>query len=149
MNWFVSCGYVAKRKGYYEIVAAAATFSLFPLYRKMKPYAAFDINLSKEEVLEIIKGKGALCLTSALFYYDSYYRDPAIHVYLNDNKIIEELKHYPKGFTHIEIYREDLNSNDFIKKNYHLVTDKIRTIIDLFCASKAYAAERLIKKEWI
>jgi hypothetical protein len=145
VNWLRDQSYVAKRQGYYETISPAAIVALFPLYRRMKPYAALDVNLPRGEILKIIKNKGTLCLTSALSYYDSYYRDPSIYVYLNDEETIRELKDLPKGYTHIEIYQEDLNELDFIKKNGQLVTNRIRTVIDLFCANKAYAAERLIK----
>ncbi|HLD59989.1 MAG TPA: hypothetical protein VI912_03280 [Candidatus Bilamarchaeaceae archaeon] len=148
VNWLVSLGYVAKRTGYYELVAPVAILSLFPIYRKIKPYAIFDVNVSVRDILAMLKGKGRLCLTSALAYYDDYFRDPAIHIYLNDQKIIEELKSLPKGYTHIQIYKEDLSNMDFQKKNGQNITDKTRTILDLFCANKGYTAERLIKKEW-
>ena len=148
VNWFVARGYVAKRKGNYELIIPAAAFSLFPLYRAMKPYASFDVSLKGEDVLATIKGNGTLCLTSALSHYDSYYRDPAIYVYSKDEKLVEELKNAPKGLTHVVLYEEDLNGSDTVKKNGQLITSKTRTIIDLFCANKAYAAEMLIKKEW-
>ncbi len=149
VNWFASRGYAKKRTGYYEIISVAGIFSLFPLYRKMKPYAVFDVDLSNKEVLQMIKGKGTLCLTSALSHYDDYFRDPAIYLYLDNEKIIEELKNLPKGYTRIELYKEDLNKNDITPIKGQRVTSKIRTIIDFFCANKYYAAERLIKKEWI
>ncbi len=149
VNWMVSRGYVAKRQGYYELVSTGAIFSLFPIYRQMKPYETFDVALKEKEALGLINRKAALCLSSALSTYDDYYRDSAIHAYVLDEDIVDELKHLPKGFTHVELYNEDLNDEDFEKKGGRMVTSKIRTIIDLFCANKAYAAERLIKKEWI
>jgi hypothetical protein len=149
VNWLVYQYYVTKRTGYYEVTAPSSIFSLFPLHRKMKPYATFDVNIPREEMIELIKGKGMLCLTSALSYYDSYYRDPAIYIYLKDESLIHDLKDLPKGYTHIEIYEEDLNGDDFVTMKGHRITTKLRTIIDLFCANKTYAAERLIKKEWI
>jgi len=149
INYCVSRGYVTRRKGYYEVTAPSAIFNLFPVYRTMKASEAINVDMPKAKVLERIKGKGILCLVSALSYYDDYYRDPTIHIYLEDEKIIRELKQLPKGYTHIEIYKEDLNSDDFVKKKGQIITSKIRTIIDLFCSNKAYAAERLIKKEWI
>ncbi len=148
VNWLVAHGYVAKRQGNYELITPAAIFNLFPLYRTMKPYASFDVSLKAEDILAMIKGNGTLCLTSALSHYDSYYRDPAICVYSKDEKLLEELKNAPKGFTHVVLYEDDLNGNDKIKKNGQLITSKTRTIIDLFCANKTYAAEMLIKKEW-
>jgi len=149
VNWLVSQKYVAKRTGHYELLSASAILGLFPLYRKMKPYETFYVALPAKQVLEIVKGNGALCLTSALSYYDDYYRDPAIHAYIKDEKVLKELKDLQKGYTHIEVYREDLNSDDFTTIKGQRVTSKIRTVIDLFCANKAYAAERLIRKVWI
>ena len=149
VNWLVAQKYVAKRTGYYELVSPSAIVGLFPLYRRMKPYESLDVALSAKEVLDILKGRGILCLVSALSYHDDYYRDPAIHVYLKDEKTLKELKSLQRGYTHIEIYREDLNGEDFTTVKGQKITSKTRTIIDLFCANKAYAAERLIKKEWI
>jgi len=148
VNWLVTRGYVVKRTGRYELIAAGAVFSLFPLYRKMKPKAVFDVDISSADFLKLIKGKGVLALTSALAFYDDYFRDPAIHVYLKDNKLQEVLKSLPKGYTHIEIYDEDLPLDDSGMEKNQLITSKIRTVIDLFCSNKAYAAERLIKREW-
>ena len=148
VNWLVGQGYVAKRAGCYELAAASAIFALFPLYRKMKPYASFDVDLPAKEALGMVKNKGALCLTSALSYYDSYYRDPAIYVYSNNEQLLKQLKEMRKGFTHIEVYQENLNGDDFITLKGQKLTTTTRTVMDLFCANKAYAAERLIKKEW-
>jgi hypothetical protein len=148
VNWLLYQSYAAKRKGYYEVTSPAAIFALFPLYRKMKPYAVFDVNLPAEEAFKMIKGKGTLCLTSALSYYDDYFRDPAIHAYLSDEALIQQFRSLPKGYTHVEIYLEDLNGEDALRKKGQLITSRIRTVIDLFCANKAYAAERLIKTGW-
>lgn len=148
VNWLVSIGYAAKRKKGYEIAAAAAIFSLFPLNRKMKPCAVFDVNLSRKSTLKMVKGKGMLCLASALSYYDDYYRDAGIYFYITDEKLLDELKNMPKGYTHIEVFREDLNKDDFVKTRGQAISSKVRTIIDLFCYNKAYTAERLIKREW-
>jgi hypothetical protein len=149
VNWLVVQRYVAKRTGHYELVSPSAILALFPIYRKMKPRDSLDVAMPVKEVLGILKGKGTLCLTSALAYYDEYFRDPAIHVYLDDEKVLKELKDLPMGYTHIEIYREDLNIDDVVTVKGQRITKKTRTIVDLFCANKAYAAERLIKKEWI
>ena len=149
VNWLLSRGYVARRRGNYELVAPGAVFGIFPLFRKMKPFASFDVNLSGREALRMLRKRGSLCLTSALAYYDDYFRDPAIHAYVEDAKLAEELRRLPKGYTHIEIYEEDLNKEDFVVQKGQKMTGKVRTIIDLFCSNKAYAAERLIKREWV
>lgn len=148
VNWLVSLGYVAKRKGYYELVAPAPVFSLFPLNRRLKPFASFEIGPDRKQALELIKGKTALCLTTALSFYDDYFRDPSLHAYLNDENLLGELKRLPRGFTRVALYREDLSADDFIEKNGFRVSDQTRTVIDLFCGNKAYAAERLLRRKW-
>ena len=148
VNRFVDMGYVRKRKGEYELVFPAAVLNLFPIYRQLRPYAVLDIDMDRTTLLGMIKGKGVLCLTSALPYYDDYFRDPGFHVYLDDPGIIEELRGFGKGYCHVELYQMDLDTKDFVKSKGQLITSRIRTIIDLFCSNKAYAAERLVKKEW-
>jgi len=148
VNWLVRIGYVAKRKGYYELTAPAAIFGLFSIYRKMAPIATFDVAPDSKEILNLLNKRAALCLTSALSAYDAYYRDTAIYAYALDKKLVGELGEMPKGYTRVELYEEDLNSQDIVK-NGQWKTSKVRTVIDLFCANKAYAAERLVKREWV
>jgi hypothetical protein len=149
VNWFLSRGYVAKRTRYYEVISPTAIFNLFPIYRKLKPYEVLDIDIQEEQLYNILGKNAKFCLTTALSRYDNFFRDPAIHIYLDDSQILSNLKKFPKGYSHIEVYKEDLNKNDFIENKGVLITSKTRTIIDLFCAKKAYAAERMIKKEWV
>ena len=148
VNWMVSRGYAAKRDGHYSLVSPAAILNLFPIYRQMKPFEILVVSLPAKEALRIMKSRSALCLASALSFHDDYYRDSAIYAYIMDEKLIDELKGLPKGFTHIELFREDLNPDDFERKKGAIITNKARTMIDLFCANKAYVAERLIKREY-
>lgn len=149
VNWFVYQGLVAKRKGYYELVSPAGILNLFPLDRRMAPARAIDVELKPREVLEKLKDKGVLCLTSALPYYDNYFRDPSIHVYLEDHGLINEFRSARPGYTKIFTYDQDLPVNNAVKHGGQLVTDEVRTIIDLFCSNKSYAAERLVKRKWL
>ena len=148
VNWFVSRGFAAKRKGKYALVSPAAVFGLFPLYRRMAPSMTFDVNLSRNRVLDLLRGKSALCLSSALSNYDGYYRDPAIYAYVTDKRVVEELKGFSRGFTHVELFEVDLSGSDFVLVNGRKISSATRTVIDLFCANKAYAAQRLVKREW-
>jgi len=148
VNWLARAGYVAKRKGYYELTAPAAIFGLFGIYRKMAPIATFEVAPPRKRIMELMKKRAALCLASALSSYDGYYRDPAIYAYALDKNLAKEFAEMPKGYTRVELYEEDLNSRDMIKKG-QWKTSKVRTVIYLFCANKAYAAERLMKREWL
>lgn len=149
VNWFVAGGAVAKRTGHYELVSAAGIFSIFPIYRKLKPFATFNLEADREQVLELAGKDAVLCLTSALSYYDDYYRDPSIHLYSPSEQFLKEIVNLRKGYTHVELYFDDMHGNGVTKKNGQAVTDKVRTVVDLFCNNKAYVAERLVKREWM
>lgn len=162
VKWLISLGYVArrngnltkqedtgKRRGYYELVSAGAIFNLFLLNRQLKPIASFNVEPSAVEVMKMLEDKAALCLTSALSHYSDYYRDPAIYAYALDKTLLNDLKDLPEGKTRIEIFEEDLNGEDFVTKKDVRLTNKIRTIIDLYCANKAYAAEWLVRREFL
>ncbi len=148
VKWMVSLGYVGKRKGYYELISSGAIFNLFPLYRQIKPIATFNVEMPPAEAMKMLEGRVALCLTSALRHYSDYYQDPAIYAYSLDKKLLNDLRELPEGKTRIEIFDEDLNGDDFVKEKGIRMTSKIRTIIDLYCANKAYAAEWLVKREF-
>lgn len=149
VNWLVSLGYVARRKGHYELVSPGAIFSLFPLYRQLKRCETFRVDKPPEEVMKMMEKKTALCLISALSHYSDYYRDPAIYAYITDESIVELLQSLPEGRTHIALFREDLNGDDFVKEKGVVLTSKIRTIMDLYCANRSYAAEYLIRREYL
>ena len=149
VNWLVSLGYVGKRKGYYELISPGAVFSLFPLNRQLKSCDTFSVANPPKEVMQMLKGKTAFCLTSALGYYSDYYRDPAFYAYITDESVVDLLRDLPHGRTRIELFREDLNDGDFVKEKGVMITNKTRTIIDLYCANKSYTAERLVQKEYL
>ena len=92
---------------------------------------------------------GVFCLTTALEHYTEYVRDPAIHVYVGDDFYHEMLRKETSGTVRVNMhpflpYRE----NNVIEKDGLRITTKIRTLIDLYCDDKAYAAEPLIKQIW-
>ena len=105
--------------------------------------------MKKTDVIKYIsKNGGILCLTTALeLFDDDYFRDPAVHAYVTDIKLVNKLKNMEEGETKVYLYSykyPDLEKTDEgIKK-----TSATRTIIDLFCNNMAYAAEQFSPRVW-
>jgi len=148
VSWLLERGYIERLRGRYRLVSAGSLINLFANFRGMKKIASLDIDAPREEVLKFLAEREAVfCLTSALQHYDTYFRDPSISIYALDERIIEDLKKFREGNLRINIYRPDLMlEENTVRKDSARYTSKIRTIIDLFCDNKAYAAERLIKR---
>ena len=148
VSWLLDKGYVEKTKGRYRLTSGVSLISLLANFRAMKKTITLDIDAPREETMRFLIEKGAVfCLTSALQYYDMYFRDPSIHVYSYDKKVVEELEKFRKGNLRINIYEPDLCLEENITtKDSVKLTSEVRTIIDLFCDNKSYAADRLIKR---
>ena len=95
------------------------------------------------------KNNGIFCLTTALEKYTEYVRDPAIHVYVDQDSWNDMAAQEHEGNVRVNLYsfkpyRDDnVNEVDVVK-----FTTRLRTFIDLYCDDKAYAAEPLIKQLW-
>lgn len=148
VSWLIDRGYADKTKGGYRLTSAVSLISLLANFRVMKRTLTLDIDAPREEVMKFLLEKGSVfCLTSALQYYDTYFRDPSIHVYSYDKKVVEEFKKFRKGNLRINIYEPDLCLEENITTiDTAKLTSEVRTIIDLFCDNKSYAADRLIKR---
>ncbi len=151
-NWLVAHGYVARSTGVYIVIAPAALAQQFSFFRRMEALktASFMVEASGEELLEVLaENHAALCSTSALQRYDDYFRDPSIHAYAGP-QAIEALKQFSPGRTSVTLYRDDFRQEDDFEatKEGFRATKKTRTIIDVLCSQRAYAAGGLIKRTW-
>lgn len=146
--WLLDRGYAERTKAKYKLTSAVSLISLLANFRAMKKIITLDIDAPRKEVMKFLMEGGAVfCLTSALQHYDTYFRDPAICVYSFDKKLVEELEKFGRGNLRINIYEPDLR----LEENIALIdsaklTSEVRTIIDLFCDNRGYAADRLIKR---
>lgn len=152
VNWLVGLGYVAKGPEGYRLVSPAGILNIFPLYRRMGKLrvASFDVEVDMKQLHKVLREeKAALCLTSALQHYSSYFRDPGVFAYCESKALLDELSELRRGYVHVELYRDDLNEpEDFVEHKGVRITSALRTAIDLFCSNRAYAAERLVAKKW-
>ncbi|KXA96198.1 hypothetical protein AKJ39_04930 [candidate division MSBL1 archaeon SCGC-AAA259J03] len=148
VSWLRESGHVEKAGTQYELTSGVSLISLLSNFRSMKKTATLDIDAGREKTSEFLIEKGAVfCLTSALQLHDSYFRDPSICAYSSDKGIVEELKKFPKGNLRINIYEPDLLLDEnTVSVDSARATSETRTIIDLFCDDKGYAAERLIER---
>jgi len=148
VSWLLDKGHVEKLKGRYRLVSPISLINLLSSFRSMEKIASLDIDAPREDIIKfLVENKVVFCLTSALQYYDSYFRDPSICVYSYHRGVVEELKKFRTGTLRIIVYKPDmlLDENTETIDSIRL-TSEIRTIIDLFCDNKAYAADRLIKR---
>lgn len=151
-NWLIERGHVAKTSKGYELIMPAALLTLFTVYRKMEKLATatYKLGISEAELSALLKKhKAVLCLTSASQHYDAFIRDPSVHAYSESDELKKELGRYTTGLTSATLYSPDISlDGDTEKKKGFLLTSELRTIIDLLCSNKAYAAESMIRKRW-
>lgn len=149
--WMVSRGFAAEERGGYRVIAPAGLMHTFSVFRRMEELeiGSFAVDADEKALRELFKEHGAvLCLTTALPYYDDYFREPAFHAY-GGKELCDALRHMPSGTAQVFVYRDDLSSpDDIVVERGVKRTTKLRTLVDLLCSRRAYAAERLIQKMW-
>lgn len=148
VSWLRESGHVEKSGTKYELTSGVSLISLLANFRSMKKIATLNIDSERKEILEFLMEKEAVfCLTSALQRHDSYFRDPSICAYSPNKEAVEELKKFSKGNLRVNLYEPDLSlEENTITIDSARLTSKVRTIIDLFCDEKGYAAKRLIRR---
>lgn len=152
VNWLISRGFVSKQPGGYRVTAPAALAESLSLFRQMSDLLLMSVRVDVDsgKLDALVKAhNGVYCLTSALAFHDELYRDPSVNVY-GDEKLLAVLKELPPGRVQVSVYKNDLTDEDFevVKTKGPRYTGRIRTIVDLLCSDRAYAADRLIKRQW-
>ena len=104
----------------------------------------------REDAIEFFKKNNAVfCLATALEHYTEYVRDPAIHVYVDEKYWNEMSEKKTEGKVRVNLYAfKPYRKDNVTEINGKKITTRIRTLIDLYCDDKAYAAEPLIKQIW-
>ncbi len=158
VNWLEDLKFVSKtnetKKGKprYALFSRAELVQFYSRHRDLekKIIHTFSVAADRETIKQIIGTNGGiLCLTTALeLYGDDYFRDPTIHAYLDDPKLLTAMEEQIEGKTKVLLYEYDLPDEIEVKNNLS-VTSPNRTIIDLFCCNLAYAAERFIRIMWL
>ena len=148
VNWLITRNFVEKRDSTYYLLDPAGLISAFPLFRNMKELLIYRIPLrgEKEKILQHLPKDSILCLESALETYSQYFRSSRICIYHTQPPKIKQLfKPYTGGILDLEVYQPDLDIQKDVKQG---VTSKLRTVIDMTCDGKTYAAKDLFEQLW-
>jgi len=157
VTWLESLGFVEKnrnlqdRTNAYAVPSPVALIKFYSNFRKMNEMRlSIDMGNTRQEMIEYFKSQNAVfCLTTALEQYTEYVKDPAIHVYVIDDYWNEMQKKETTGNVRVNLYPfKPYREDNVTEKNGLKVTTPLRTLIDLYCDDKAYAAEPLIKQLW-
>ena len=156
VNWLVDLKFVEKitnRKQQlqmYRVTAPVALINFYSRFRRMNKTISRDWGVDRDEVIEYFKKQGGVfCLTTALEQYTEYVRDPAIHVYVDEDFFNKMKNKETTGTVRVNMYPFTLYREDnVIEKNGLKITTKLRTLIDLYCDDKAYTTEPLVKQLW-
>ncbi len=157
VNWMVDLKFVEKIKNrkqrlcVYRLTSPVALIKFYSHFRNMETNRiSRDWGVDRNKVIEYLKNKGGIfCLTTALEHYTEYVRDPAIHVYVDEDFWNKMQKKETSGTIRVNMYPfKPYRRDNVIEKDGLQITTKIRTLIDLYCDDKSYAGEPLIKQIW-
>lgn len=157
VNWLISLKFVEKvknrkqRLNVYRVVSPLSLIKFYSTFRDMKTYRTTrDWGTDRNKVIEYFKDKGGIfCLTTALEHYTEYVRDPAINVYVDEDFWNKMQKKETTGTVRVNMYPfKPFRNDNVIEKDGLKITTKLRTLIDLYCDDKAYAADTLVKQLW-
>lgn len=130
--------------------AAAVVNAVFPYQRTMKAALAVSITVrgTKKDATEALVREGAvLCLETALEEYSQFFRADRICIYHADpEQLKRQLTPSEGGVLPVQIYRADIPLDGDIEANRR--TTKFRTVVDLACDGRVYAAKELLEELW-
>lgn len=148
VNWLLTRKFIEKRKNRYHIVNPSGIISLFPLFRNMEDLLVFQfpLRVEKEKILGSLSEDAVFCLDTALDKYSRYFRSDRVCIYHEKPKDIKnKFKSYTGGIINLEIYQPDMNLEIDVDSGF---TTKLRTVIDMACDGKTYAAKDLFEDLW-
>ncbi|MDI6859943.1 MAG: hypothetical protein QMC85_05565 [Methanocellales archaeon] len=150
-HWLLSRNFIEKTTRRYSVIDPAGIISIFPLFRSMKELLIKTIPVrgSTGDIIDNTPKGSVLCLDSALERYSPYLRTDRVCIYSRDiKKVTEVFAPYSGGKTVLHIYKPDMEFETDIVKDKIEITTKLRTVIDLACDNKIYAAKDLFKELW-
>lgn len=148
VNWLITRKFVEKRDRNYYLTDPTALISVFPLFRNMNELLVYRIPLrgEKEKILENLPNGSTLCLDSALDRYSRYFRSSRICIYHEKPELIKNIfEPYSGGIIDLEVYHPDMDLKGDVENG---LTSKLRTVIDMTCDGKTYAAKDLFEELW-
>ena len=143
--------------GTYEVTQPAGlVMAMFPYQRIMSHALVRTVKVDKniDEVIRVLTEQGAtLCLESALALYSGYFRPDRVAVYHPKPKdLLAKILPNEGGVLPISVYGIDIPlEGDTLEPDGSIPvrrTSRFRTLIDLVCDNRAYAAKDLFAELW-
>lgn len=130
--------------------AAGLVTSVFPYQRAMGDALAalLTVRGSKKDVTEaLVHAGGVLCLESALEAYSQFFRADRVCAYHTDpEQLVAQLSPHEGGVLPVNVYVADLPLEGDVEEGRR--TTRFRTVVDLACDGKLYAAKELLEELW-
>ena len=136
------------RKKIYEIKLGESLLGFYSTFRDMnkEKLVTHRIGRNYDKVRQYINDNGGImCLSTALQFYDDYYRDPVIYAYAENRKLLEIIPNQEEGEIQVNLYAYDFVDETREEEGIR-ITSPTRTVMDLYCNNMAYAAEKLMVK---
>ena len=155
--WLETLGFVTKSKNLqdrvnaYRVPAPLALIKFYSTFNRVSEVRlSIDWGKTREDVIDYFKSQNAVfCSTTALEQYTEYVKDPAVHVYVTPEFQEEMESQEVDGNVRVHLYTfKPYRDDNVTEKNGLRITTRLRTLIDLYCDDKAYAAEPLINQIW-
>lgn len=152
VRWLVDKGHAERgRDGLYRNRAPVGIItSVFPYQRTTDDALAAKLKVrgSKQEVKEaLVDAGGVLCLESAAEEYGEFFRADRVCVYHeNPEQLVDGLRPHEGGVLPVWIYTPDIPLDGDVEEDRR--TARFRTVVDLACDGKLYAAKDLIEELW-
>ncbi len=143
---------ISKENAFYSIKNAQKIIECIAQHRAMKDslIKKTHTSLEKDSLIEFLKGKGILCLDSALEQFIPKIKTGRVCAYVGkqaEKDVLKELGKFTGNKSTLYLYKEDLPVTS-IEWNGRIITEKVRTAIDLGCDNMAFAAQHLFKEVW-
>lgn len=159
VRWLVEHQHVVRRPedGRYEVVRPAAlVLAMFPYQRVMSRslVGATRTDRSKRDALRLLVKEGAIpCLETALEAYSQYFRADRVAVYHPaPRKLLARLTPNEGGLLPVEVYSIDIPLEGDVEgpdaSGPFRRTGRFRTLVDLTCDNRTYAAKDLFHALW-
>ncbi|MFH0714235.1 MAG: hypothetical protein V1847_00425 [Candidatus Diapherotrites archaeon] len=145
-----------KENGKYVVVEPVSLLELVAFFRNMNSLKVLEVStsLEKEQVLKLLPKTVVFCLETALEQYSNYYKSNKVCFYAGEkasSALKPKLAVFPGTKTQVVAFKQKPKflSNQIFKDKAGLrFTEKIQTVIDLYCDKKGNEAEALVNALW-
>lgn len=152
VKWLELKNFIGREKNAFKVLDVAGIISAISFFRHMQQLRVLSIPLrmDKKQAMKLLPKDVVLCLESALDFYSPHYVSNRVCIYAGEKsikKITEAFYGHEGNQTHLFVFKP-MPSVKPVKMKGFMLTSKVRTVIDLVCDDKAFAADPLFKQLW-